>query len=103
MGLGPRFMFSPLRAPHCVFCTFRCGLLFDFGPFLYSSLVPLRGVFQLFIYLDAIYGTVHRNKVSPPSLFFSQHQHIKVPYFLPSPPCSSAQAFVVAFMLLTTY
>jgi hypothetical protein len=69
MGLGPRFMFSPLRAPHCVFCTFRCGLLFDFGPFLYSSLVPLRGVFQLFIYLDAIYGTVHTNKVSPPPSF----------------------------------
>jgi hypothetical protein len=106
MGLGPRFMFSPLRAPHCVFCTFRCDLLFDFGPFFYSSLV-LCGVFFLysFIYLSRVLIWYNTHKQSLPSLplFFSHHQHIKVPYYLPSPPYSSAQVFVVAFTLLTTY
>ncbi len=43
-------MFSPLRAPHCVFCTFRCGLLFGLQSFLFSSLVPLPSV-SSFIYL----------------------------------------------------
>jgi len=45
------FVFSPLRAPHCAFCTFRCGLLFGLQFFLFSSLVPLPSVFPLFINL----------------------------------------------------
>jgi hypothetical protein len=33
------------------FCNFGCGLLFGLWSFLFSSLVPLPGVFPLFIYL----------------------------------------------------
>jgi hypothetical protein len=52
MGLGPRFlMFSPLRAPHVVFCNLGCDVLFGIWSFLFSSLVPLVDVFPLFIYL----------------------------------------------------
>jgi hypothetical protein len=41
-----------LRAPHCVSCTLRCGFLFVFWSFFFSSFVPLTGVFPLFIYLQ---------------------------------------------------
>jgi hypothetical protein len=34
-----------------VFSTFGCGLLFGLRSFLFSSVVPLSGVFLLFIYL----------------------------------------------------
>ncbi len=52
LGLGPPFrVSSSFRAPHCAFCTFRCGLLFVRRYFLCSSFVPLPGVFPLFIYL----------------------------------------------------
>ncbi len=34
-----------LRAPHCAFCTFGYGLLFGLQSFLFSSIVPLAGVF----------------------------------------------------------
>jgi hypothetical protein len=51
MGLGLGFVFSYIRAPHCVFCTFKCALLFGLWFFLFSSLVPVLGVFPLFIYL----------------------------------------------------
>jgi len=38
-------------ATHCVFCTFGCVVFcLDFGPFFFSSLVPLPGEFPLFIY-----------------------------------------------------
>jgi hypothetical protein len=81
MGLGPRFMFSSLRAPHCVFCTFRCGLLFELWSLLLFFSCSLERCFS-FIYLliyfcRCLYGTVHTNKVSPPSLSFlssSTHQ-----------------------------
>jgi hypothetical protein len=52
MGLDPRFWVILGRAPHCVFCTFGCGFLFGFRSFIFSSFVPLLGVFPLlFIYL----------------------------------------------------
>jgi len=40
-----------LRAPHCAFCTLGYVLLFGLQSFLFSSLLPLPGVFPLFIYL----------------------------------------------------
>jgi hypothetical protein len=45
------FVFSPLKAPHCAFCTFWCDLLFGLWFILFSSLVPLLDAFSLFIYL----------------------------------------------------
>jgi hypothetical protein len=42
---------SPLRAPHCAFCAFGCGLLFGLRSFLFSSLVPLLAGCFSFIYL----------------------------------------------------
>ncbi len=51
-GFKPRFMFSPLRAPHGVICNFRCGHLFRLQSFIFSSLVPLPSVFPLFIYYE---------------------------------------------------
>ncbi len=90
-------------------CSALSGVVFclNFGPCFYSSLVPLRGVFPLFIYLfifvDAYMVQYTQTKSPLPPSLFSHHQHIKVPYYLPSPPYSSAQVFVVAFMLLTTY
>lgn len=45
--------FLILRAPHCAFCTLGCGFLFGLQSFLFSSLIPLPGVFlciYLFIY-----------------------------------------------------
>lgn len=44
-----------LNASHCVFCTFRCGLLFGLQSFLFSPFVPLPGVFLLFIYFSSTY------------------------------------------------
>jgi hypothetical protein len=48
-------MFSPIRAPHCAFCTFVCDLCLNFGPFFFllsfffsSSVLSL---IYLFIYL----------------------------------------------------
>jgi hypothetical protein len=41
----------PLRATPGASCTFRCGLLFGLRSFLFSSQVPLPGVFPYFIYL----------------------------------------------------
>jgi len=38
-------VFSPRRAPHCVFYIFRCGLLFRLWSFLFSCIIPLLGVF----------------------------------------------------------
>jgi hypothetical protein len=43
-------VFALPRAPHCVFCTFRCDLLLGLETFFFPSLVPLPGVFSLFIY-----------------------------------------------------
>ncbi len=43
---------SPFKAPHCAFCTFRCDILFGLWSFILSSLIPLIGVFPLFIYLE---------------------------------------------------
>ncbi len=37
--------------PHFAFCTLGCGLLFGLPSFPFSSLIPLLGVFPLFIYL----------------------------------------------------
>jgi hypothetical protein len=56
MGSGLKFcVFSPLRAPHCVFCIFECDLLFGPGSFLLLVLFPCREFFlpsflPLFIY-----------------------------------------------------
>jgi len=61
MGLGPRFCDSPLRAPHCGFCSLGCGLLFALQSFLFSSLVPLPGVFPLIIYLFINWRQLVRN------------------------------------------
>jgi len=45
-------MFFPLKAPHCVFYTFECGILFGLQFALFSSFVPLPSFFlYLFIYL----------------------------------------------------
>jgi hypothetical protein len=45
---------SPLRAPHCAFCTFGYGLFFGLQSFLLLFVVLLLGVFSLlFIYLKA--------------------------------------------------
>jgi len=44
-------VFFPLKALHCVFCTFRCDLLFGLQSFLFSSLVPLLGASPLLIHL----------------------------------------------------
>ncbi len=38
-----------IRRKECAFCTFGCGLLFRLWSFCFSSLVPLPGVFLLFI------------------------------------------------------
>jgi hypothetical protein len=46
--------FLLLGAPQCAFCTLGCGLLFGHRSFLFSSLVPLLGVFP-FIYLFRIW------------------------------------------------
>jgi len=50
-------VFFPVKAPHCALYTFRCDLSFGFRSFLFSSLVPLAGVFPLFNYLVCYYGT----------------------------------------------
>jgi hypothetical protein len=57
-GFRSRFrVFSHIRVPHCVFCTFKCVLHFQVCSFVwtlilsFSSLVPFLGVFPLFTYL----------------------------------------------------
>jgi len=52
MGLGPRFLDKCrlVGLPVCI-CTFRCGLLFGFRSFHFSSLIPLLDVFPLLTYL----------------------------------------------------
>jgi len=54
MGLGPKFVISALRVPHCVVCTLRCDLLFGLRFFLFPSLVPFLGVFHLFLSLQEV-------------------------------------------------
>ncbi len=48
---------SPMKAPHCAFRTFRCGLLFGLESFLFSSLGHLPGVFPYLFYLFIKIGT----------------------------------------------
>jgi hypothetical protein len=61
-----------LRAPHCAFWAFRCGgHLFQLLSFLFSSLVPLTGVFPLFIYL-------FRNAQSWPQVFWALTPSLKL-------------------------
>ncbi len=71
MGLGLGFMFSSLRAPHCGFCAFKCALLFRLWSFLFSSLVPLLGVFPLFIY----WGNRLKHKDEEEAQVFCLHLH----------------------------
>jgi len=73
MGLGLGFVFSSLRASHCTFCTFKCALLFGLLILsLFSSLVPLIGVFPLFIYLGNIDLSINMKKKLK---FFCLHLH----------------------------
>jgi len=73
MGLGLGFVFSSLRASHCMFCTFKCALLFGLLILsLFSSLVPLIGVFPLFIYLGNIDLSINMKKKLK---FFCLHLH----------------------------
>jgi hypothetical protein len=59
-GLGFRLLDFSSQAPHCVFCAFQCCLLFGLQSSLFvSCLVPLLGVFPLFIYLvEPFYGMI---------------------------------------------
>ncbi len=43
-------MIFPFKAPHRVLKAFGYGPLFEFQSFLFSSCVPLLGVFLLIIY-----------------------------------------------------
>jgi hypothetical protein len=61
MGLGPRFhVFLILGLP--IVCSTFSGVVFclDFSPFFFS-LVPLPGVFPLFIYLFIMYKITLQN------------------------------------------
>jgi hypothetical protein len=56
---SPPPMDKRTKAPHRAFYTLGCGLLFGLGSFLFSFLVPLLGVFLLFIYLLMWYFLTH--------------------------------------------
>jgi hypothetical protein len=50
MRLDPRFHVFPLRAPHCAFCAFGCGLLFEVWSFLFLLLFSC-GMFSLYLFI----------------------------------------------------
>ncbi len=51
MRLDPKFRVFPLRAPHCAFYVFRCGLLFELWYFLFLLLFSCQ-VFFLYLLID---------------------------------------------------
>ncbi len=53
-------MFSPLRAPNCLFCTFGSGLLFGLQFFLFFFCCSLAECFSFIIYLFIYFKAVQR-------------------------------------------
>jgi hypothetical protein len=95
-------MISRLRAPHCVFCAFGCGLLFGLWFFLFSSLVPLPSVFP-FIYLfnnePQLRGLFPATYQDANSVWFSQLRESTLPDSFLEPKNESGLPFFPNFVL----
>ncbi len=58
MTRDPQFHVFPLRAPHCAFCAFRCGLLFELWSFCFfcCSLAMCFSFIYLFQFTTKLKG-----------------------------------------------